>query len=258
MKYLLFVAITFLSVTFSSAQKSVLLDTYFNNEYQVDKTTGVKTPFHYRWEDQTLNGFSILGEIFKKNGATLASLPTAPTAATLKGHQIYIIVDPDTKKESPNPNLMDDASVKNIADWVKKGGVLVLFGNDSANTNLKSLNKIANVFGINFNNQMINHVTNDVTREGGGVVTTGTEVFKTSKMVYMKDACSIGLSGKAFPILKQKEDVIIGGSNYGKGTIVAIGDPWLYNEYVNGKLQKEFENDKGADDLVKWLISKVK
>lgn len=257
MKYFLLAFLSF-TVTLTYAQKSVLLDTYYNNEYKVDAASGKKVPFHYRWEETEMSGFSVLGAIFKKNGASLASLPEAPTAANLKNHSVYIIVDPDTKKETEQPNFIDKKSAAIIADWVSKGGVLVLFGNDSANTNLKSLNQLANQFGINFNDQMINHVTNDVTREGGGVMTTGSEVFKTAKQVYMKDACSIAISGNAFPILKQKNDVIIAGSTYGKGTVVAIGDPWLYNEYVNGNLQKEFENDKGADDLVKWLLSKSK
>jgi hypothetical protein len=258
MKYIFLVGLIFLTAISSFSQKSVLLDTYFNNEYKVDQATGQKVPYHYRWEETAISGFSILSDIFKSNGMRLASLPMAPTADNLKGHQIYIIVDPDTKKETPNPNFIDQTSVKHIADWVKKGGVLVLFANDSANTELPHFNTLANTFGINFNNTLINHVTNDVTREGGGIVTTGSTPFKTAKLVYMKDACSISISGSAFPILKQKDDIIIAGSTYGKGTVVAIGDPWLYNEYVNGKLQKEFENDKGADDLVKWLISKTK
>ena len=104
---------------------------------------------------------------------------------------------------------------------------------------------------------MINHVTNDVTREGGGVDTRINKMFATAKQVYMKDACSITVKGSAYPLLKQKSDIIIAGSDYGKGFIVAIGDPWLYNEYVNGKLQAEFENDKGANDLVIWLKNKL-
>ena len=43
-----------------------------------------------------------------------------------------------------------------------------------------------------------------------------------------------------------------------RGTVFAVGDPWLYNEYVDGrKLPAEFENFKAANDLVKWALSKV-
>ena len=251
-----FLFILFLS-NVSKAQHKVLLDTYFNNEYKKN-INGEMIPFHYRWEETAMSGFSILGEVFKANGFELASLDRSPTQKQLKPYQVYVIVDPDTEKETAIPNFMNEKAAKEIADWVKQGGVLLLFANDSANVELKNFNKLANIFGINFNNQLINHVTNDVTRAGGGVMTYNSPIFKTAKQVYMKDACSITVSGNAFPLLKQNDDVIIAGSTYGKGTVVAVGDPWLYNEYVNGNLQAEFENDKGAADLVKYLKSKIK
>ena len=41
-----------------------------------------------------------------------------------------------------------------------------------------------------------------------------------------------------------------------RGTVFAVGDPWLYNEYVDGRrLPAEFENFKAANDLVKWALS---
>lgn len=256
MKYTLGLIFGFFIFSTGFAQKSVLLDSYFNNEFKKGPN-GEKVSFHYKWDDKEQSGFSILGETFKMNGFKLATLNEAPTSASLKGHSIYIIVDPDNLKDSPTPNYMDGKSVSTIATWVKKGGALVLFANDSANADLKHFNKLANVFGINFNNEMINHVTNDVTRVGGGVNTKDNPMFASAKQVYMKDACSISVKGKAYPLLKQKSDVIIAGSNYGKGFVIAIGDPWLYNEYVNGKLQAEFENDKGANDLVIWLKNKL-
>jgi len=256
MKYTLGLIIGFFALSTSFAQKSVLLDSYFNNEFKKGPN-GEKVSWHYKWDETAMSGFSILGDVFKKNGFALATLKDAPTVANLKGHSVYVIVDPDNLKDSPTPNYMDDKSVASIAAWVKTGGALVLFANDSANADLKHFNKLANVFGINFNNEMINHVTNDVTREGGGVDTRNNPMFATAKMVYMKDACAISVKGKAYPLLKQKNDIIIAGSDYGKGLVIAIGDPWLYNEYVNGNLQKEFENDKGANDLVSWLKNKL-
>ncbi len=240
----------------SVAQKTVLLDSYFNNEFKKG-ANGERISFHYKWDETAMTGFSILGDAFKKDGFGLATLNEAPTTSNLKEHAVYVIVDPDNLKDSPAPNFMDDRSVSAISKWVKAGGALVLFANDSANADLKHFNKLANVFGIHFNDQMINHVTNDVTREGGGVDTRNNKMFATAKMVYMKDACSISVKGKAYPLLKQQHDIIIAGSDYGKGFVVAVGDPWLYNEYVNGKLQAEFENDKGASDLVIWLKNKL-
>jgi unsaturated rhamnogalacturonyl hydrolase len=48
-------------------------------------------------------------------------------------------------------------------------------------------------------------------------------------------------------------------AKYGKGTVFAIGDPWLYNEYVDGrKLPAEFQNFDAAHELVDWLIKQTK
>jgi hypothetical protein len=50
---------------------------------------------------------------------------------------------------------------------------------------------------------------------------------------------------------------VIATAKYGKGTVLAIGDPWLYNEYTNGRLPAIYENDKAASDIAGWLLSKV-
>ena len=46
-------------------------------------------------------------------------------------------------------------------------------------------------------------------------------------------------------------------AKYGKGMVMAVGDPWVYNEYLNGRLPADYENDKAADDVIKWLISNI-
>ncbi len=89
-----------------------------------------------------------LGNIFKRYGAKLSSLDEAPTAANLKNASVYIIVDPDHKKDNPNPNYVSDDNIKVITDWVKAGGKLILMANDSTNCDLKHFNKLAEVFGI--------------------------------------------------------------------------------------------------------------
>jgi unsaturated rhamnogalacturonyl hydrolase len=38
-----------------------------------------------------------------------------------------------------------------------------------------------------------------------------------------------------------------------------VGDPWLYNEYLDGrKLPAEYPNYKAAEDIVKWLLTQSK
>ena len=44
-------------------------------------------------------------------------------------------------------------------------------------------------------------------------------------------------------------------TKFGKGNVFAIGDPWIYNEYIDGrKLPAEYQNYKAATALVRWLI----
>ncbi|MEO6980240.1 MAG: DUF4350 domain-containing protein [Mucilaginibacter sp.] len=236
-----------------NAQK-VTLDYYFNHE--VHKTSSGKIErYHYLWTEKANPGFSIFGDAFKRAGANLDTLGDAPTRYNLKGTAVYIIVDPDTKKESPNPNYIQQKDIKEIAAWVKNGGVLLLMANDSANVELPHFNNLAAKFGMHFNDDLQNHVIDDNHFEDGAVITTGNPTFKTADKIFMKDVCSIALSGAAKPLLKNSSGaVIIATAKYGKGTVIAVGDPWLYDEYTNGRLPKSFENDKAANDLVGWLL----
>jgi hypothetical protein len=240
----------------ADAQK-VTLDYYFNHE--VHKNASGKTErYHYLWEDKTDPGFSIFGDAFKKAGAQLDTLGSAPTVSNLHGASIYIIVDPDTKKESPDPKYIEPKDIKEIAAWVKNGGVLVMMANDSANVELPHFNNLAAKFGMHFNNDLQNHVINDQHFEDGAINTTGYPIFKTARKIFIKDACSIGIKDPARPALKNSNGaVIMAVAKYGKGTVFAVGDPWLYNEYTNGRLPKEFENDKAAIDIAEWLMKQI-
>ncbi len=74
----------------------------------------------------------------------------------------------------------------------------------------------------------------------------------------MKDVCSISLTGPVHAFLRNSNNaVVMAVAKYGKGTVFAVGDPWLYNEYTNGRLPAGYENKKAADDIAKWLINQV-
>jgi unsaturated rhamnogalacturonyl hydrolase len=241
----------------TSNAQTVMLDYYFNHEVHKD-ATGQQVRFHYLWGEKKSPGFSIFGASFTTAGAKLDSLDQAPTAENLKNAAIYIIVDPDSRKESPKPNYIQPKDADEIAKWVKKGGVLLMMANDSANVELPHFNTLAAKFGMHFNDDLQNHVVDDAHFEDGAIKTTGNPVFKTANKIYMKDVCSISLTGPAIPVLKNSAGAcIIASAKYGKGTVVAIGDPWLYNEYTNGRLPAGFENDKAANDVVQWLLQLV-
>lgn len=244
--------------TLSVHAQTVAVDNFFNHETRKG-ADGQPQGFHYLWDDKVLTGFSKWGEVFTSKGADLRAVSEAPTAASLKGASVYIIVDPDTRKENPSPNFMTEAYATNIAAWVKRGGVLVLMANDSANCELTHFNILASKFGLHFNNDLQNHVIDDAHFDDGAVRPGSSPIFKTAQKLFLKDVCSITLTGKAKPALMSADGSvpIAATVKYGKGTVFAVGDPWLYNEYVNGRLPAGFDNDKAATDLAAWLLSRV-
>ncbi len=233
--------------------KTILLDRYFNSEKRKD-AGGAMSYWHYTWEEKSHPGFYALGHIFNKYGAKLASLDVAPSANNLNKASVYIIVDPDHIKDNPVANYVSDQDVKVISDWVKKGGVLFLMANDSANCDLQHFNKLANVFGITFTNQSRNMVQRDE-YETGVVIPDDEMIFKEPYKMYLKEVSVLNIKSPAKAVATKNGEVIIARANYGKGTVLAVGDPWLYNEYIDGrKLPTEYPNFKAGEDLVKWLL----
>ncbi len=236
------------------AGKQVGLDYYFNNERRKD-SNGNLVRFHYTWEDETNSGFQWWGNIFSQYGAQLVSLADAPTAANLKDLSVYIIVDPDTHKEADRPNYVDKPSIAAITDWVKAGGVLVLMANDSANSEFTHFNELAKQFGIQFNENSLNRVQGTQFETGKLSVPANHPVFRGTRQVYIKELSTLRLSAPAQAALKKENDIIMATAKLGKGTVFAVGDPWLYNEYVNGKkLPDEYENFRAAKELAQWLL----
>ncbi len=234
--------------------RTVLLDYYFNSESKKD-ATGRVLPFHYKWEEMPNSGFSFWGNVFRNYGVRTEALAEAPTNANLKKANIYIIVDPDTKEENEHPNFIEAPHIKAITDWVKAGGVLVLMGNDIGNAEFDHFNQLAGKFGIQFNKDSRNKVPGNEFAKGKILAPPRHPIFATAKELYLKEISTLAVTSPARPILQDQGDVIMAVAKLGRGTVFAVGDPWLYNEYVDGrKLPSEFDNFKAAQDLARWLI----
>ncbi len=240
----------------SARGKRVVLDYFFNNEYRKDAAGRLQT-WHYKWEEMDNGGFSLFGHVFSNLGARTEALREAPTAQSLKGADVYIIVDPDTPQETEKPNYVEPAHVKAIADWVKSGGVLLLMGNDVGNAEFDHFNTLAKEFGIRFNKDSKNRVQKDNFVEGLIKAPAGHAVFKNAHSLYLKEISTLALTKPAAPMLEHNGDVVMAVAKYGRGTVFAVGDPWLYNEYTDGrKLPPEFENYKAMKDLAAWLLER--
>lgn len=234
--------------------KTVTIDNYFNNEIKKD-VLGKNYRYHYTWDDHTNGGFSFFGNLFQYSGAKINTLRAAPTASNLQNSDVYIIVDPDTEKESAKPNFATAKDADELYNWVSNGGVLVLMTNDYTNAELAKFNTISERFGIHFNADLINAVKNNAYETGAFNIPAKHPIFKTSKRIFIKEISTLKLSGPAKPALKSGKNVVMATSKVGKGTVFAVGDPWLYNEYVDGrKLPAQYENFKAATDLVNWLM----
>ncbi len=240
--------------------KTVLLDSYFNSEKKKD-ITGIEKSWHYKWNEKSNGGFSLLGNVFNTYGAKTKTLYEAPTASNLSKADVYIIVDADNLSDNPTPNYMSEHDAQVIYDWVKKGGVLLIFHNDKGNCDFEHLNKLANKFQFTFNEYSRNEVDGKKFEMGAIYVSQNNSIFKTANKLYLKEISTLKHIRTAFTnvfsVCYDRGDVLMAIANSGKGTVFAVGDPWLYNEYVDGrKLPAEFENFKAANDLVKWALNK--
>ncbi|HYJ90025.1 MAG TPA: glycoside hydrolase family 88 protein [Pyrinomonadaceae bacterium] len=240
------------------AGKTVVLDDYFNHETKKDDS-GRMVAWHYKWDELDNGGYSLLGDIFNRLGVRTETLSVAPTAENLKGADIYVIVDPDDEKESPKPNFIEQPHIKAISDWVKSGGVLVLMGNDFGNCEFDHFNNLAKEFGIQFNKDSVNHVEGNQFEQGRILIDANNPIFGNLKKVYLKEISTLSLVPPARSIQDWNGNHVMAVAKFGKGTVFAVGDPWIYNEYTDGrKLPADFENFKAAKDLTRWLLEQTR
>ena len=237
--------------------KTVMLDSYFNNERKRD-ITGKIVPTHYKWQQRDDNGLSLLGYVFNNYGLNLATLYRAPTAANLKPAAVYVIIDADIPKENPDTRYVEPAHIETISEWVKRGGVLLVLHNDTGNAEFKHLNMLMAKFGMAFKENSVNRVQGNRFEQGAVIIPANNSVFKTAKKAYLKEMSTFNLTVPAKAVLNQQGEVIVATAKYGKGTVLAVGDPWFYNEYLDGrKLPADFDNYEAANDLVAWLVQQI-
>jgi unsaturated rhamnogalacturonyl hydrolase len=131
----------------------------------------------------------------------------------------------------------------------------MLMANDSNNCDLTHFNLLAAAFGVKFTNISRNMVKND-TYPQGLVMSGDNEVFSGNYKMFLKELSILEVKSPATPLVSKDGEVIMAVARYGKGKVFVVGDPWLYNEYVDGrKLPAEYNNHLAADQLAKWLLT---
>ena len=237
--------------------KTALIDAWFNSQTRKN-AFGQTEPFHYKWDDDSASGYSLFGRAFQSYGVSLATLPAAPTAAALAHANIYLIASPDIPIKNPNPHTMDKPSGDAIEAWVRSGGVLLLFSNDRDNTEFTGFNTLSDRFGIHFNPVLSHHVVGEDHASGEVVIPANTGIFGAGFSAFMKDTCSITVRGPAKAVVTDHGDIMIAISHLGKGVVLAVTDPWVYNEYADGRKMRQYDGYEAAQYLAAWATSQAK
>ncbi len=239
--------------------RTVLLDGYFNS--QTRKTADGNTElFHYKWTDDADTGYSTWARMFQQYGMATETLDHAPLAADLKGVEIYVIASPDILSLNPKMHPMDDlnlgASYAAIEAWVKAGGVLVVMENDSEHAEQTHLDLLTDRFGIHFNPVTRNREAGDDYAPTIVPIPAGTGgIFKHAHKALMKETCTITVYAPSKPLLTDSGDVFMAESHIGHGLVFANVDPWIYNEYTDGRKTPLGEDNFAAgQELTHWLV----
>ena len=237
--------------------KTVMVDAWFNSQKRTDPT-GREIYFHYKWDDWSPAGFSLFGHLFHNFGARTTTLYTEPKVADLDRAQVYIIPSPDNVDKNPHPHFANAEDATQIAEWVKGGGMLVILENDTSFADLEHFNVVAEKFGMSFNSVLRKHVIGTQWAMGKIELNGNGPIFHHPHTIYVKDVCTISLKPPATPLLKDGDDILMAEAKYGKGTVFAFVDPWLYNEYTDGrKLPAEYDNYAAGEEFVRWILQQV-
>jgi unsaturated rhamnogalacturonyl hydrolase len=221
--WLTFLLITMPAQAQGQAQKIVALDGFHNNES--------KMPDHYQWDGVRPGGFSEFGKVVVSLGAQLKTVRERVTPAVLAGVKVFIIVDPDTPAETDDPQYIMPDEIAAIEQWVRGGGCLVLLGNDKGNAEFEHFNQLARRFGIEFMEETYPKVTGKGILIGRG----DTSIFDGAPEVYLVEVAPLKLLPDVKVLLADHGTPIMALAQAGAGKVFAVGDPWVYNEYIDYK-----------------------
>lgn len=204
---------------------------------------------HYRWEATYMGGFSGLAQMLRGFGAATKTIEEPLTAKSLAGIDQLIIVDPDTPKEAARPNEIQDSEIEAIANWVNAGGALILLNNDPGNAEFPRMNALARRFGIEF----LERKHADASGNSKLTLATSNDKWFTPGLkFYAVDVAPLQVTTRdSETLLADHDAIIMTAVRQGKGIVVALGDPWLYNEYLYTQ-----DNRRIAEELFRRLLER--
>jgi unsaturated rhamnogalacturonyl hydrolase len=238
--------------------KTVLVDAWFNSQTHKMPEGGPQL-YHYKWNDDANSGYSAWAHMFQQYGMRTEMLDHAPRAEDLKDVKIYVIASPDIPALNLKTHFMDAESAEAIEAWVKAGGVLVVMQNDPAHADQTHFNLLSDRFGIHFNAVDVNAETGDDYATTLVPIAAGMGgIFHHAHRALMKDTCTISVSGRAKPVLTYHGNTFMSVAHEGRGLVYANVDPWIYNEYTDGRRAPLGEDNFAAGlELTRWLVGQA-
>jgi unsaturated rhamnogalacturonyl hydrolase len=223
--------------TLAARAQVVALDGFHNDE--------TAQPDHYQWEGTRPGGFSEFGKLVAEAGGRTRTIRERQKGDTLRGVDVLIIVDPDTLQESEHPRYIETDEADAIEKWVRAGGRLMLLGNDKGNAEFEHFNQLAKRFGVTFREETYPKVV------GKGILRARGEgsIFAGGSTVYLVEVAPLAVADPGNVLLADKGTPIMALAPAGKGEVFAIGDPWLYNEYIDRD-----DNRKTGTALIRYLL----
>ncbi len=236
---------------------TIVVDGWFNSQQRAD-AFGQQLNFHYKWNTWDNPGYSLFGHLFREFGAQTSEHDAEPTIANLKGADVYVIASPDNLDKNPHAHFANSQDADELAAWVNTGGVLVIMENDTSFADLDHFNVIGDKFGIHFNSVLRKHVVGANWEQGRIGIDGKGPIFHHPHTIYVKDVCTITVTKPARSVLAEGDDIFMATTKYGKGTVIAMTDPWLYNEYTDcRKLPVLYDNYAAGKEFVRWILEQV-
>lgn len=222
----------------ASVQRPVVaVDGFHNDEKEL----------HYRWEGTYPGGFSELGALLTGLGAETRTVRELLTARSLAGVTCLIVADPDTPSEAATPKYLTNEEAVAVEKWVRAGGRLLLLGNNEGNAEFLHLNRLARRFKIEFLDGTVKKADGDGRLKLE--VPASPRVFAGGSQFYAVDVAPLKVGKDVRVLLRHGETPILAMTDFGLGTVVALGDPWVYNEYIDSA-----NNRRLVSELFRYLL----
>jgi unsaturated rhamnogalacturonyl hydrolase len=122
-----------------------------------------------------------------------------------------------------------------------------MLGNNQDNAEFQHFNRLAAAFGIEFIEKTHRDAKADL--KVTIPVPEDSPIFSGPAFFYAVGIAPLKLQASVQRLLSDNGETIMALAKSGKGLVFALGDPWVYNEYIDTK-----DNRKIATDLFRFLL----